>query len=358
VKSQYDIAIARLDTTETKLRLFEAENATSFLEIQRASLDTATISTYHKIVSIGEQVEQMDLKLQEINLQLLSGDSSLYAQLKQDRQQSSFENILLVQAHFDRQLKASLLHYDMKNNVSTIRQQLEFDGIDSLRLKIGHLEKELKNHEPVIGGVLNPTFIELSNQLSAVRLKYESTDLIDADSTTHVDNTDESIRLDNARAIFQRRELIINQHDISSNNYTKALVQRDSITTQKNVLARKKEYYNGQMSSIKSSLDNIKKELSSKMQDQQRLLRDRDLLSGTVTRFSKLFEEARIVREKAAGDIRVLTRALEVRQVSQEQGQQKAAIAAGVGFLLSSILSLFAEYMRKARQNRAAGTNE
>jgi len=83
----------------------------------------------------------------------------------------------------------------------------------------------------------------------------------------------------------------------------------------------------------------IKKELSTKSQDQQRLLRDRELLSGTVTRFSKLVEEARIVREKAAGDIRVLTRALEVRQVSQEQGQQKAAIAAGVGFLLSSIIS-------------------
>ena len=98
----------------------------------------------------------------------------------------------------------------------------------------------------------------------------------------------------------------------------------------------------------------MKKGLSTKIQDQQRLFRDRDLSSETVSHFSKILEETRIVREKTAGDMRVLTRALKVRQIPQAQGQQKATIAAGIGLLISTILSLLFAYVRKAKLNRAA----
>ncbi len=357
VKSQYDTTLARLDTTEAKLRRFEAENATSFLEIQRATLDTATISTYRKMIGIGEGIQQMDLELQGIDLLLLSPGRDLYSQLTQDRQQSSTEKTLLAQAYLDSQLKVSLQHFDRKYKVAMVRRQVEFNGIDSLRMKISHLERELKNHKAVLGSEVNPTFAVLSDRLSTMRLEYEFAKPLSVDSTSQTGNMG-TRTLDDALTILQRRELIINQHDLVVSDYLKSLSLRDSIVVQKDVFARQREYLGNQIQSIRNSLDSIKKELSTKTQAQQRLLRDRELLSGTVTRFSKLLEEARIVREKAAGDMRVLTRALKVRQVPQEQGQQKAAIAAGVGFLLSSILSLFAEYMRKARQNRSAGTNE
>ena len=71
----------------------------------------------------------------------------------------------------------------------------------------------------------------------------------------------------------------------------------------------------------------------------------------------KLVEEARIARAKSAGDIRVLTRALEVKTLHQTPGQQKVAIAAGVGFLLSSILSLLVEYVRKAQARRTRASD-
>ena len=94
--------------------------------------------------------------------------------------------------------------------------------------------------------------------------------------------------------------------------------------------------------------------LSTRMRDHQRLLRNQALLEETLDRLSPLVEEARISRANSANDIRILTQALEVRSLPQATVQQKTAIAAGVGFLLSAILSLLVEYVRKARALRAA----
>jgi hypothetical protein len=92
--------------------------------------------------------------------------------------------------------------------------------------------------------------------------------------------------------------------------------------------------------------------LANKVNIYQGLLRDRDLLLQTLDQFSQLVEGARISRAKAANDIRVLTQALEVRSTSPAPSPQKTAIAAGAGFLISTILSLLIEYVRKARQIR------
>ena len=92
--------------------------------------------------------------------------------------------------------------------------------------------------------------------------------------------------------------------------------------------------------------------LANKVNIYQGLLRDRDLLLQTLDQFSQLVEGARISRAKAANDIRVLTQALEVRSTSPAPSPQKTAIAAGVGFLISTIVSLLIEYVRRARQIR------
>ena len=94
--------------------------------------------------------------------------------------------------------------------------------------------------------------------------------------------------------------------------------------------------------------------IANKVNIYQGLLRDRDLLLQTLDHFSQLVEGARTSRAKAANDIRVLTQALEVRSTSPAPSPQKTAIAAGAGFLISTILSLLIEYVRKARQIRMA----
>tara|TARA_Y100001934_G_scaffold255702_1_gene322979 strand:+ start:131 stop:562 length:432 start_codon:yes stop_codon:yes gene_type:complete len=112
--------------------------------------------------------------------------------------------------------------------------------------------------------------------------------------------------------------------------------------------------YKAQSRSLEQRRLEVGDSLSSKVRDHQHLLRNQTLLEETLSRLSTLVEEARISRAKSANDIRILTQALEVRSIPQTTAQQKTAIAAGVGFLLSAVLSLLVEYVRKARALRAA----
>ena len=131
----------------------------------------------------------------------------------------------------------------------------------------------------------------------------------------------------------------------------------DSITVQEEILKRQMEYHHRQFLSLSDSLDAIKGELANRTQYEQRLVRDRDNYNNTIARFSKLLEEARIVWEKSAGDMRVLTRALEVRPILQDRDQHRATIAIGAGLLLSTFGSLLIEYVRQARRRRAAAAD-
>ena len=113
-----------------------------------------------------------------------------------------------------------------------------------------------------------------------------------------------------------------------------------------------KDHLKSQLLLVQKNNAEVKDLLSTKLQDQLRLTRDLAIFSETVGRFSVLTEETRIAREKAAGDIRVLTQAREVRTLSTSPAKSKTAVAAGVGFLLSTIFALLAEYIRKAKQVR------
>ena len=117
-------------------------------------------------------------------------------------------------------------------------------------------------------------------------------------------------------------------------------------------LRANKDHLTSQLLLYKKNNAEVKESLSTKLQDQLRLTRDLAIFSETVGRFSVLAEETRIAREKAAGDIRVLTQAREVRTLSTSPPPATTAIAAGIGFLLSIIFSLLAEYIRKAQQVR------
>ncbi len=103
-----------------------------------------------------------------------------------------------------------MVAYDAKYKVETARQQLVILGLDSLRFKISHLEKELKSHTQTIGSTVNPTYVKLSDQLAIWRLKYENAKPRIDDSP----NTESKYNmLDDACSILQQREEIIQRFD-------------------------------------------------------------------------------------------------------------------------------------------------
>ena len=230
------------------------------------------------------------------------------------------------------------------------------------------------NHEPVLlgGGGSNPTYIKISDQLALMRMKYQSTKLQSRLSSTSKSPENPLIQqsIDEAFSILQYRKEIVEryqatrdrlktqesellaQQDNNIDHYSRYIAARDSLISENKILHLRTKSRRTRLKEIQSEISDIRNKLSDNLYQQQRLQRDQESFNHTLASFSKLLEEARIAREKAAGDIRVLTRALQVRQIPQEQGRHKATVAAGVGFLLSCILSLLAEYIRKAQQRR------
>ena len=353
VEDQYDIALAKLDCTEAELRRFRTQSAIGFLVIQRAALDTAVIAQNRRQINTRSQIEQLDLELQGMGLILSSLDSQLFRRLAQMDAQPTINKVLLAQAYIDSQIMISLQQYDAKHDVAAIMNQKRGTGINNL-------EQELSNHEPVLGGVLNPTYVALSDQLSEARLQYSEfkLKLVEEEKSPQEQDAEGNTRTSaDALTILQRRKLIIDQHLLSAEKYSQSIVVMDSITVQEEILKRQMEYHHRQFLSLSDSLDAIKGELANRTQHEQRLVRDRDNYNNTIARFSKLLEEARIVWEKSAGDMRVLTRALEVRPILQDRDQHRATIAIGAGLLLSTFGSLLIEYVRQARRRRAAAAD-
>ena len=179
VEDQYDIALAKLDCTEAELRRFRTQNAIGFLVIQRAALDTAVIAQNRRQINTRSQIEQLDLELQGMGLLLSSLDSQLFRRLAQMDAQPTINKVLLAQAYIDSQIMISLQQYDAKHDVAAIMNQKraiinQKRGDEGTRIvtRISNLEQELSNHKPVLGGVLNPTYVALSDQLSEARLQY------------------------------------------------------------------------------------------------------------------------------------------------------------------------------------------
>ncbi|MEW6755407.1 MAG: hypothetical protein AB1505_31160 [Candidatus Latescibacterota bacterium] len=83
-----------------------------------------------------------------------------------------------------------------------------------------------------------------------------------------------------------------------------------------------------------------------------RLERDIEVYKGTLQRFARLQEEARIAREQAAGDIQVVSRATLPHAVAR--GTVKRAGIGGVaGLMLTVFGAFFLEYVRKAQGRQA-----
>jgi uncharacterized protein involved in exopolysaccharide biosynthesis len=390
VQSQYDTARTRLNTIESQLHQFEAKNSIEFLHLQRSILDSAAINIYREIADNNSELQEtkLDSLLAQQNTEIAEG--VLNEINEQTVGKVALASIQTAQARIDSELAVRLAEYDEKNHIELVYKQQKFleekqnlAYIDTLQLQIANLEKEAKIHPAKIAGEPNPTLVELNSALARMRLEYATLitqQLLKATTSETSDLSSEYSDLNFAQInqiIDRRKEIIVwysekkreAKYEIIDNNkklvdqlneardhalsqYLHYKTTRDSIANRRRIVKLKQQNRKDLLNAIKEDLDAVKDTLSNKMNEQQRLMRDQSVYSETVARFSKLLEEARIAREKAAGDIRILTRALQVRPIPQEQGRHKATVAAGVGFLLSCILSLLTEYIRKAQQRR------
>lgn len=372
VENQYNATRDTLIKTESAINQLSTQADIEYFQLQKATLDTMAIQLHQKMVESDSRLKQNKLELEEIEYLLQTSDASL-SSIDSEVQKKDLDRIRAAVATLDRQLSIELSNYDKEHQVNRIRQTVEIAGLDSLKREINIVERELTNHEPVIGeGGSNPTYIKLSDQLSLMRMKYQSTKLQSRISSTSESAENPLIQqsIDEAFSILQYREEILERYQATrdrlkkqesellaqqNNNidhYSRYVAARDSLISENKILYLRTKSRRTRLKEIQSEISNLRNRLSDNLYQQQRLQRDRESFSQTLASFSTLLEEARIAREKAAGDIRVLTRALEVRQIPQEQGRHKATVAAGVGFLLSSILSLLIEYIRKAQQRR------
>ncbi len=366
VERQSQIARSRLDSTEKAKYDFEKANRIGFLKVKNAMLDSASIHMYQSLFNL-------DAELGEKAVMFTSAQMQYFVGLDDFRPSSPIVDVLSLkdkrtaQILLRQEMAEALEYFDQQTGFNRLKHQIIEAETDILKretalqiaefpLLISQTEKELANQEPILGDSPNPVFISLSEDLVKMRAQYAITkrkfvtlepEVNSADSAkteatievTEVPNID-SLRVSQVQLQTKRQAL--------TDHYNKQLIDLQQLLD----LRTNKEHLASKLILLQKETADIKDSLSTKLQDQQRLTRDLAIFRETVGRFSVLAEETRIMHEKAAGDIRVLTQAREVRTLSTSPAQAKTAVAAGVGFLLSTIFALLAEYIRKAKQVR------
>jgi capsular polysaccharide biosynthesis protein len=359
VERQSQIARSRLDSTEKAKYDFEKANRIGFLKVKNAMLDSASIHMYQSLFNL-------DAELGQKAVMFTSAQMQYFVSLEDFRPSSPIVDVLSLK---DKRTAQILLRQEMAEALEYFDQQTGFNRlkhqiieaqiaheIAEFPLLISQTEKELANQEPVLGDRPNPIFISLSEDLVKMRKSYAAAKrrlatLEPETSSADSAKTEATIEVTEVPNIDSLREsqvqLQTRQHALT-NHYNKQLIDLQQLLD----LRANKEHLASQLILLQKKIADVKDSLSTKLQDQQRLTRDLAIFNETVGRFSVLAEETRITREKAAGDIRVLTQAREVRTLPTSPAQAKTAVAAGVGFLLSTIFALLAEYIRKAKQVR------
>ena len=322
VESQYQATRHHLDSVEVKLHAFENDNQISFLQMQQSMLDNAATKLSRDLFTLESSLQDTVIEIQATDIRLRGLISGFHPTYQQTIVELQHQNATTPKDPFYDKHKEVLPEFD---------KSTDFYHLVDLYAPVGieNLEKVITALSPSLGTEPNPIYIEVSEQLVDLRLRYGKRNIIRGQTTTG--------SIDIAKI---REQYLILQ------------VQRDRIEQALDLIVQQR-LHNSQRIALQKRIKTVGNSLANKVHNHQRLSRDRDLLLQTLDQLSQLTEGARISRAKAANDIRVLTQALAVRSTSQAPFQQKSAIAAGVGLMISAILSLLIEYVRKARQNRA-----
>ncbi|MDP6701006.1 MAG: hypothetical protein QGH25_15265, partial [Candidatus Latescibacteria bacterium] len=351
----------------------------NFLQVKKAIFDSTATQTYNELFNVESTLAKikLDFQVAEDRLQIAEANSSNGADWGlEGTQLTSLVKLREAKASLAVNMEKTLLTFDEKHELEKLARRIRDGEQDSTKRsrqkQISSLERELPAHERIIGGLPNPTYVELSQQLAKHRIALKSHSAYEAADSGHTANTAQQLEsqrqlynlvLGKRNAIIadftsqdqqleKQRQQIEDLHNLSLVKHINQFAVCDSLASELVILRAVKNSARARLDAARDSLKVVKNALANKKREHNRLTRSQQRLAETVSNFSSRLEEARIAREKAAGDIRVLTRALEAQQMPQDPIQTKTAIAAGVGFLVSTILSLLIEYMRKARALR------
>jgi hypothetical protein len=321
VERQYRTVRGRLDSNETALHEFERDNNIGFLQIQQTTVDSSAIGLYNDIVQLERTLLDTSLVIRATDIQfrgMLTDYNSSYMQ--------AFEKL----QELDNTTPLERFHNAFVEVIARFDEGTRFDYWADLYVpaEIPILEREIAKIPHSLGNAPNSTYVKLAVRLTRLRTEY-GPPLTD-ESEAHVAPAD----------MPGLREI-----------YTALSQQRHRLKVALGLIVQR--WVNKvQRRSLEELQHSIGDSLAVIMRDHQRLKRNQEVLSTALDRLSTLVEEARVSRAKSANDIRILTQALEARQIGQDSNR-KTGVAAGAGLLFSVFLSLLIEYVRKARALRA-----
>ena len=115
----------------------------------------------------------------------------------------------------------------------------------------------------------------------------------------------------------------------------------------------------GALADDKALLESFSQEASGAMGQANKLLarrgritRTKEVVSASLERFSGLLEEARIARQRAGSNLRLITLDKTWRSITPPPRSRSILIGGGVGLLVSVFMAFLLEYVRRARATR------
>lgn len=260
------------------------------------------------------------------------------------------------------------------------------------------IERELSKHEPGIART-RPTTEKLSEALDKRKLYFDEPN--PAYLSLELQGAEVGVRLETAYVHLVRGESKIDEVTgrldslrrilYKAQHRYEALVatfdqERSALAAQEEVLIR--IYHNSQqryvlkkrtLASLVADVQALRQELADKMRrlestkettasvlDQMNYLvarreglnRAKEAVAATVGRFAILAEEARITRQRAMSNLRIVTRAETYRAVPFQSNQLgRIPLSGAVGLIVSMFVAFLLEYVRKARALRQDPAN-
>ena len=416
VSNQYDRSRRLLESAEDSLQLFESSNQVTALDQQRSILDTSRSALQDTIIILQIQEQELKAELQNAEQQIgaveIEGealsfssitalrDSSKWPESSQAR--SVIADMLKLDSYqkalheLDEEHELRLLEFDQMHGYEELEQQIaELQSLNKIyrsklftsprrdllvQREIKRLERKILQRSPKLDlgdgtSAPNPAYVEIAQTLDSLRATLKTGNELDSDSLQRTMQRGEMNIAQLKKEYYPlrrtREEFVerfkLDREDLTRHveslseayelNVSARLSSRTKIATLRPALQSLQARIQGDkraLVQIQTVLRDIEKTLSLLVTRRDRLVRSRETYQGTFDRFSGLLEETRIAREKAAGDIQVLTRAIEARIVPQESPKQKAAISGAVALIISTFLVFLLEYVRKARLMRAA----
>jgi len=311
---------------------------------------------------------------------------------------SALDTLKKAQDQAEAQYNLALLEFDQGHNYNGLSRKVEevAKAIESYQrsyiqaqsqqltanANLQAIEKELAKHPEVIGdgpglSELNPVRLELEKQRAEEGVSYEMARVyaergqveLQEMQARHEAARRELYSVEKERQVLanrlaRERAAVREQIDFYQATFDAArkafLGYKMEVSVVEGEVGAKKlltQYRRDHLHQLEQTIKGLQQDMAAEIAESERLNRERKTYTATFDRFAQLVEEARIAQQKAAKSVtnlRLITRDVMARPVGSAGQTQKIPMSAGLGALLSTVLVFLAEYIRKAREQRAA----